>query len=648
MANLSEPLDLPTKYQTYNKTQGGKERQRAYKHRTGRYTSSNKYLSKPFLAVDGTVEQSDAGNVYTRLQLSDGLSLSSPKGLSTLAIFAFLIRNLPQSKDGIPVIYGGGEDFNFWIKDLPRESLLALYNRSFRDRPVDFGAYQIRWQRGKAFQLKAGEKMITVNDISSWFQCDFPEAVNTWLGTEYEGTSKDIPITERLTLTRDLATVLRERLDKTNLRPRRWTGPGNSVATIFRRYAVKDAMAEVPEPVAEASRYAYAGGRIEVCHFGSMKQEASYQYDLNSAYADGLCQVPTLAGGTWHHHTGPTALFSFALYKVVSEGINARRPSPVFTRGPLGAISYPVNASNWCWSPEYAALQAWQDQGYGKFRIIECWEFRPSTPVHPFAFVADLYEQRRRLKAEGDPAQLAVKTVLQAIYGKLAQQLGYLAARGQRKEELPPYHQLEWAGFVTSWTRAKMFMAALENLDAVIAFETDALFTSKPLAGIELGHGLGQWKQTEYSELTYVQSGTYAGKLADGTKTLKVRGFLPGDVTAETLNLALTKPHGERTVTARETQFIGLGIAAQIPEMFSWRQWVTRDKVLRCEPVGKRIHEICDCDTAPEDGLRLDFWHQTICPIRDQISRQYPVEWINPDPEMVRLEQLRREINEWD
>lgn len=648
MASIASTLAPPSRQASYNASEGGKERRTTYRQGSGKFTTSTAYLAKPFVAVDGTIKEIDGRTVYTELATSDGLHIEDPKGLASLDIFRFLSRNLPESKHGIAIMFGGAEDWNFWVKDLPPKDLQEIYEATFRERPTQFGAFTIRWQPGKAFMLRAGsKKLITVQDISSWFQTPFVEAINTWLGLDLQGHSSQFPLAERLRLTVELANTLRVRLDKTNLRPRRWTGPGNSVVTLFRRHRIKEAMAEVPDPVASASRYAYAGGRIEPCLFGSVSSEPSHQYDLNSAYTEGLTHVPTLADGSWFHHKGDPGPHDFALYKVSSSGASAILPSPVFTRGPLGAIAFPVHAGNWVWSPEMDALREWETRGYGTVHIIESWTFTPSTRVRPFGFLTDLYNERQQLKDQGDPSQLAIRVVLQAVYGKLAQQLGYLSAKGSRAEEIPPYHQLEWAGYVTSWTRAKMFRAALDDLSAVIAFETDALFTRRPL-NLPVGTGLGEWKHTEYSELTYVQSGIYAGKTAEGVETLKVRGFLTGGITPSTLNQALTKPRDERRITAQESQFITLGIALQVPGMFAWRQWVTRDKVLRCEPVGKRIHEICDCENLPEDGLQLNMWHRTVCPVRDQVSREYPVQWINPDPEMLRLEQLRREINEWD
>lgn len=667
---IVSPIEIESRHARYNASGKGRSRRTDYRQRTGKYVTTSKYLAKPFIAVNGqAVTGQDGKQIYVYIGLSTGQSKRNDNGLSTLDILTFLSRNLPESKDAIPVIFGGGYDFNFWMRSLSEEKLRALYSATFRDSPITVGAYEIRWEAGKSFTIKSGGgKTVTINDVSSFFQTTFPEALDEWFNGEYEGrgeilwakTGRDnfnhddlerIVSANDMELARlvDLCEILRVSLDRANMRPRRWKGPGNSVVTLFRRHKIKEHMDKnVPAPVMSASRYAYAGGRIEMVKYGSVTDRNSYQYDINSAYPEAIAELPSLAGGSWQYHEGNPGYYPFALYKVSAHAKNAFHPTPMFTRGALGSICYPLHAYNWVWSPEIKSIEAWSKKLGGEYNIVEAWVFTPATDTKPFEWIKDIYSQRAELKAAGDSAQLAIKTVMQSIYGKLGQQLGFLEAKGRRAQEIPPYHQLEWAGFVTSFTRAKMFIAALEKPDAIIAFETDALFMSEPLEKVTVGTKLGEWKLTEYTELTYVQSGIYSAKTLDGKQVVKVRGFDVDSVTPATIKEALAQGVKQREVHAPERRFIGLGIALQIPEMKFWCEWVDQERILRCYPLGKRIHELCECGVKDTEGLLLDFWHQTLCPVREQVSREYPVEWINPDPEMKRLEELRRNISEWD
>ena len=64
------------------------------------------------------------------------------------------------------------------------------------------------------------------------------------------------------------------------------------------------------------------------------------------------------------------------------------------------------------------------------------------------------------------------------------------------------------------------------------------------------------------------------------------------------------------------------------------------------EPTGKRVHMLCEsCDPqwGPIDGV----WHTTFCPIMDYaMSCEFPIVWINPNPAMDKLDELRND-DEW-
>lgn len=666
--HLDSVLEAQSKHARYNASESGKERRKRYRKNSGKFTTSAKYLSKPFIAVDGkSYRKSDGTEVYFYLALSTGESIYREEGLGTLEILRFLSRHLPESSEATPVIYGGGVDFNHWIADLKESELRYLYDSTFRDKPVSFGAYEIRWQRSHSFSIRSGGgKLVTINDVSGFFQSGLVPALKEWLpesplvnsiekhrkpsGYSLDERERAITCntaeTEALVI---LCTMLREYLDAHGLRPRRWQGPGNSVVTLFRRHDVKSAMdKEIPEKVAKAARFAYAGGRIEVVRFGSVTDKPSYQYDINSAYPHAMTLLPKLSGGSWEYFEGDPGEHPFALYKVSFDAKGSVLPSPVFIRGNLGSISYPIHGGNWIWSPEMEALRAWSNSGHGSFNVVEAWTFTPDSERKPFAFIADLYEERQELKRLGDPAEDAIKKVLNSIYGKLAQQLGFLEARGRRAEEIPPYHQLEWAGYVTSFTRAQMLKASLLNPAAIIAFETDALFSSEPL-DLPLSSSLGEWKESSFERLTYVQSGVYAGNKSSGESVVKTRGFDLSSVNEKLLIEALGKSPEKRFVGANELSFIGLGLAVSYPTMENWRKTIPARRLLRCEPTGKRVHAACPCGDYDDFGISLGFWHTTICPIReDRVSREYPVQWINPDPEMLRLAKLRAAVNEWD
>jgi hypothetical protein len=184
-----------------------------------------------------------------------------------------------------------------------------------------------------------------------------------------------------------------------------------------------------------------------------------------------------------------------------------------------------------------------------------------------------------------------------------------------------------------------VYLAAIDNLSSVVAYETDALFTSEPL-GVPIGTGLGEWEQTTFTDLTYVQSGLYFGnKLRDDGTTepvAKTRGVNRGTLTREHVEEHLLT---DAIATAPLTQFITAGQALQ-GRWGQWRKWITSDKHIQLTPQGKRV--------ALEGATLGQFSRTFAARVVPSHSAQFPIAWVNPDPDMDRLEELRdRGTNEF-
>lgn len=661
----------------YNKTPKGKESKRA----TRKSITDAKWLSRPFVAVDGEGINIRSGakrgaHLYTLLAISGHNPIVNLGGLSTEECLSYLYDNLRVGD--INVIYGGSYDFNCWLADLTEDELRHVYNGSYSSDPVQYRGFYIRWVKGKAFEIgrdldNGNRRTVTINDVISFFQRPFIQACDEYLG-EYQGREQLVREKARrgnfrldemesigsynnleLALLVRLCSELRLRLNRVGLRPRRWNSPGAIAASLFDRENVKDHRNEqLPPAVSRAARFAYAGGRFEMLKYGAVKEKA-YEYDINSAYPRALLEVPSLRAGKWHHHSyeaRPTANIDrtnkpsqFGMYRVRFKGTNPNIPAPVFVRAENGTISYPLNAENWIWTPEYEVLREYCNQVEGaEFELLEAWTFEPATDYKPFGFIAALYAKRQELKAAGDGAHVGIKLALNSIYGKLAQQVGWKPATRNYPLRVPTYHQLEWAGYVTSWCRANVLRAALTNLESVIAFETDALFTSSPLK-VDIGGGLGQWEETRFVSLTYVQSGHYYGtELSKGKRTevVKCRGVDRGSITRKQVEDLLSLPESDRVLPAKLTRFYGAGIALARGLNKYWRKWLTEPKYLQLMPTGKRVHGACWCNSA---GLVMGHWHNTVCPVYGGVSHEYPVEWINPNPAMSELSELRESEN---
>lgn len=667
------------KYRTENHSTYMEVRTR-YRRTKSRWETNASYLSHPFIAWDGEgITREDGSHDYVMLAVKGaGISkdIINPHGIGTAQAFDFLLDVAQEAPEkAIHVIYGGSYDFNMIMRDIPRETMDRVYHKRY----ATWQDYRIGWRNGKSLYVcriddakkKVGQG-VTIYDVVSFFQCTFVKACDDYLGDDF--TNRDMIVANKAVrgafrqeniadvrryndaeLDNLLALMdeLRKRLNACNLRPRRWDGPGAVAAALLQRERVKECKGDVPAGPARAARFAYAGGRFEVIKFGHVPERV-FEYDVNSAYPAALRNVPDLSDAKWRKVTGDPGFMPFALYHATFKGNRADIPGALFRRDPNGTICYPLTVTGWYWTPEIETAREYCARGYGTLEISEAWVCYPASDRRPFDFIDGLYNKRKALKRAGDGAHVGIKLALNSLYGKLAQQVGASMTRAG-EWRIPPFHQLEWAGYVTSWCRSRVLGACLDNLDDVIAFETDAVFTRAPLP-VTIGDGLGEWEATEFDSLTYVQSGLYFGE-SNGKAITKTRGVDRGTLTRDIVLAGLREPSArDRYAVASLTRFVGIGVALA-QNWDRWRRWERVEKHMILEPTGKRIHLGCDCMHVEYDangkvcntGLALGVWHKTACPLLNIAhSAQFPIVWINPDPRMSELEEMRNEPDDWE
>jgi len=631
----------------YRATAKGKATEKRYRHDNSKWVSDSKYLARNFCAIDGEgISLPDGTHIYTLLAYRDGDvfdSIANEYGLASVAVFDFLLR-LAETQS-IKVIYGGSYDFNMWVSDLPEETLKRLY----ADGSAIWNGYRLSWQRGKAFRIAPYPrgKSVTIYDCVSFFQRPFVQACDEYLGDSWharemivrnKGMRNQFTAADareiaayneaELIVLQDLMTELRARLNKVGLRPKRWDGPGAIASALLARENIKSAIGTVPDDVARAARYAYAGGRFEPVRYGAV-DKAAWQYDINSAYPAAIRHLPDLSNGVWTHDATDTYA-DYALYHIEYDGSYSDIPGALFRRDKNGSVCYPLHVTGWYWSPEYAAAKEYCAAGYGTMRVLERWVYHGSGK--PFEFVEPLYNKRRALKESGDGAHVGLKLALNSIYGKLCQQVGWRLVNGELR--IPPYHCLPWAGYITSYCRAQILRAITIDPESIVAIETDAVFTSRELP-LDIGSQLGQWERSQYRSLTYVQSGMY---FADGKGgKAKTRGIDRGNLNESDIRVVMFSDNPYVTVGLR--RFNGLGTSLK-RGLSMWRRWVDLEKTITLHPTGKRVHSpLCTCAHGE--------WHLTLCPMLNRAhSHEFPIEWINPNPDMTELTDMR--TTEWE
>jgi hypothetical protein len=610
-----------------------------------------------FIAWDGEGMNLNGDNkpqFYVLFGCSTG-DVIKGRGLGTFEICDFILRIGAENPDAIHVGFAFTYDMNMIVKSLHPNNLKYLHENGYcRLKTKEGQTYVLQMRRGKWFSVsKYGvsydrkrnphdKTTVRIFDIFGFFTCSFVKAVSEMLGPDAPGMDivregkaqrqdfryEGMEYVEKywqaeIALLAQVAEELRRRLYGAGLQITSWHGPGALASYTMKTHGIKAHMSVCPDPVREAARYGYAGGRFELFKAGRIEGPV-YSLDINSAYPYAISQLPSLTEGEWHHVSAPARVARFGIYR-----IRYRRragfthdPGPIFHRDVRGNISYPHIVEGWYWSPEMARV--WNSP---YVEIIEGWEYLGGN-TRPFSFVREMYDKRREWKAAGNPQQLALKLCLNSLYGKMAQRVGYNEKTGR----IPPWHQLEWAGWVTSYTRSMLYgvMARIpwENL---IAVETDGIYTTLDPAtlGIADSQELGGWESDTYDEIIYLQSGLAWLRKGDEW-TAKRRGLDPDSMTLEA-SVNYAKSLGANIAwtpyTAKSTRFIGLGAAlsSNTPVKVKHCRWETNDRLIMPGEKGKRIHFAPSCRACAEGLSAYDMAHDLVIRSRSMVGEMsYP------------------------
>jgi hypothetical protein len=621
--------------------------------------------SRPFIAWDGegiNVRGYGKPQFYVLFGNSATAPISNVFGLSTFECLDYIIDTGLRHPDAIHVGFAFGYDSNMIVQSLAPVTLMRLHRRGFVRLRRNGVEYIVTYRKSKFFQVTrivlGVRTSVRIYDIFTFFMVSFETAYTDMIGpvpsiiTQGKAGRKTFTLAEfktvkeywtlEIQLVRELAEELRRRVYGAGLHITEWHGPGALATHAMKQHGVKGHMATPPVPVGLASRYAYAAGRFELYHVGRIEGPV-YGIDENSAYPAALRLVPSLSEGQWSHEdwsvkTPGQLIRSFGLYYVKLRGkipIGVKNPSPLYHRDKNHELTFPWDTEGWYWGPE--AKQAVMAGG----RITEAWQYTGWT-TRPFAFIDGMFDQRRKWKAEGNSAQMALKLAMNAMPGKAAQRVGY-----KENGRIPGWHQLEWAGFVTSYTRAMLFSIMRRiPFSQLIAVETDGFYTTMDPAslGIVASPDLGGWSVDKYDEVMYVQSGLAWLRKGEcpphcdhlDRKTCawetKRRGLDPDSFTlshCQDYLSTLTADGGQWPVfKGSTTRFATMGLAlASRNAKAKHCVWTTSTREISVGRQGKRIHVAAFCDACKMGVDAFTKAHDLIiCPPNSRTGglRSYP------------------------
>lgn len=560
-------------------------RQSAIKRNLERRRSER--LSYPFIAIDGEGFSRLRKHYYSMLSSSAQHTIENwSTGLRTQECFEFLHN---YSGKGYLVGFYTTYDVNMMLVDVDLPNLQKLWDSG----ECYWNNWHIKWMPGKIFQLRKDGKQVVWYDVFGFFQKSFVKALLDWKievpqaiidgkDNRKNFNKKDREEIKFYNLKEcDLLVQLMNKLRDASIEagyvPTSWHGAG-ALANVILKTNKVDKENVLDTELRPKFLAAYYGGRNQVLLQGEF--DTAFAHDINSAYPYALTLLPSTIGKWSKSNKNILSSNPYTLYKVEwktpkKEFLN---PFPFrFTKGGFNGIFWPNKGSGYYWQPEIEVAV----EHYSKYiKILEAYEFAPSTDAKPFAFINEIFNTRRKFLASGNDAQIILKLGMNSCYGKVAQSIG---SNGKP----PAYQNYFWAGYITSYTRSQVLRLALKNKDSVISFATDGVIASEKLTEHNLTKQLGRWSVEPIENLFVLQPGVYCYDGSNHKTTIKSRGFSYRSVDYSLLREIWRNDGILGDYKYSETRFIGLGTALQSsPKLKNWRRWIKQDRVINFSPNG--------------------------------------------------------------
>lgn len=503
----------------------------------------------------------DGTHRLTLLSNTDGEYISNEQGLSTIECFQFLFRERTKAKD---VWFSFGYDVNKILHNIPLRgklnSLLQLWKFNF----TWFGGYKIKYIPRKFFSVSYGKDHFRSTDIFSFFQCSFLKACEQWgilVSDVIKQGKADRNIFDTYTPEQVLMYNLEELQDagelirrlyyafkEIELVPSSWHGPGALAHTFFKKFGIKKHSVEAPFEMQIPIRHAYFGGRIDISGLGEYWLN---RYDISSAYPYALTGCISLEFCSWNYNPYARVNDEHALYHI-KWNVGKCKWGPFPWRKKNNIVMFPTSGEGWYWGCEVLAAE----RLFGKDKIQRLGAWYPFViKKYPFKDAIEKLFKMREKVGKKTGAGIAIKLVLNSLYGKLCQSKG-----GKT------WQNYIWAGWITAKTRSMMLDVIKEiGEDNVVVIATDGIYTKKPIYGLRT-KGLGSWEYEGFNQMLIVGAGLYTIFKEDGTSYIEKQRGLPsnlnhGWILREWGCTTKLNGKGEDSFKSKFTTFIGMGKA---------------------------------------------------------------------------------------
>ena len=302
-----------------------------------------------------------------------------------------------------------------------------------------------------------------------------------------------------------------------------WYGPGAAAANwLGQKKAPKrnSLVKVVDEFFLDLCKGSYYGGWFEIFSSGLIPG-VSYNYDINNAYPYAIKNLPCMIheGKTGHQVNGQVRKRKgrYILVYARVEGAS-NRIGPLPFRKKNGNILRPRIVQGWYWLDE---LEASINAGLIESYSVKEWAwFEPCQCSKPFSEIQDLYELRLKVGKNTSQGK-AIKLTNNSGYGKFAQNVGSA-----------PYGNWFYASRITASCRIQILDAISSHpsgASSVLMVATDGVCFDSRHNSLPISKALGEWEETEYTDLTLFKPGVYWHKEGrEAVLKAKTRGVPKG------------------------------------------------------------------------------------------------------------------------
>jgi hypothetical protein len=369
-------------------------------------------------------------------------------------------------------------------------------------------------------------------------------------------------------LVRDLLT----QIDSFGLKLTRFDGSGAVASAWMKQNNIKDylpsreiiaeiddipvfSLAGLPEYIALC---AYFGGRFEISEIGYMG--TLYGYDINSAYPFITVNLPCLV----HGHFEQVSNYQpgkIGVYLAGSQTSGRYAPFPFRTDSDnkeiaRDAIYYCHGGKRWIWHKELEIAR--KHFGTVAIPVYDGWIWiSDECSCNPFKDIPYMYKQRQEYVIQGNGIEKVIKLILNSLYGKTAQSIGWSISKSGIKNP-PPFQCFIWAGLITSGCRAMILDAIMQPDADVVSIATDGILSRTPITAIPAPKEkiLGAWDSNVVTDGYLFQSGVYTYINEKGKRKYATRGFSSREISAEQLIAAYMNDNDTVSANPTESRFV--------------------------------------------------------------------------------------------